>query len=208
MYWKAAPVEHGCFDPTEVGGKPRAKHDRADACRMQLERPRFILGLPRRSVFGLDRSGDALLFDIRVDRAIDTSIYGVGSVQVLLQLGLEGGDTVYHGGERAVQLHAFEGHLSQIDVTPAIAAGHVVVRLVSHLLAIRVLLDWDVVVAQLVQPFHDVSATVATRATRRWADRQMHLTSGQVQIFGDLRARLTGPNHEDGPFRQRFRVSV
>ena len=82
--------------------------------------------------------------------------------------------------------------LAQVDVAPAVAAGHVVVGLGAH-----ALLAADArAPACRSSPCRPASrrrpAAVAARDARRAADRQVHLAAGEVQVLGDLAARLAG----------------
>ena len=88
--------------------------------------------------------------------------------------------------------------LAQIDVAAAVAAGDVVIGLVAHALAQRMLVHRQIVVAHQVQPLDHVLAAIAPRHPRRIADAQMHLAAGEMQILGDLAAGLSAAHHQHG----------
>jgi hypothetical protein len=70
------------------------------------------------------------------------------------------------------------------------------------------LVHGQAVVTHIFQPIDDVAPPIAARGARRAADRQVHATTGQVQVLGDLAAGLTGADHQHLAGRQRLRVAV
>ena len=107
-----------------------------------------------------------------------------------------------------MQLHAFQRELAQVDVAPTIAAGDIVVGVVAHALAQRVLVHGHVVVVHVGQPVDHVAAPVEACTARCIAHGQVHLAAGQVQVFGDLRSGLARAHHQHGAIGQRLRVAV
>src|SRR5690606_68591 len=108
----------------------------------------------------------------------------------------------------AVERHALQGELAQVDVTAAVAAGDVVVGVLALARSARLVLDGDVVVAHVVQPGHAVAAAVEAGDARGVADGQVHGAPGQVQVLGDLGAGLAGADHQHRAFGQGVGVTV
>ncbi len=107
-----------------------------------------------------------------------------------------------------MQPHALEGEGAQVDVAPAVAARHVVVRLLLRGSPSGDFSRGDVVGAHLLEPGDAVPAAVATGTAWCVADGQVHPTAGQVQVLGDLRPRLPRPDHEDRPGGQLVGTAV
>ncbi len=167
----------------------------------RLRRPGGFVGRGRRRV-------DALLGDPAVDRRVDPRVGRIGAVQARREIVREREGGAVDAREPAVEPHPVPRELPQIDVAPAIAAGHVVVGLLARRGPLRVLLDRQVVMPHVVQPGDDVPATVEARHARRITDREVHLTPRQVQILGDLRTRLAGADDEHRAIRQHGGVAV
>ena len=56
--------------------------------------------------------------------------------------------------------------------------------------------------AELLEPPDQVVAAIAARQARGLADGEKHAAAGAVQLFGDLRARCAGADHEHGAVRE------
>ncbi|SKY00336.1 Uncharacterised protein [Mycobacteroides abscessus subsp. abscessus] len=69
-----------------------------------------------------------------------------------------------------VELHPFDGELSQIDVSSAVAAGDVVICLLLCRFTSGELFGRCVIDAHVRQPGHAVTAAVSARNPRRVAD--------------------------------------
>ncbi len=129
-------------------------------------------------------------------------------VEVGAQVGLELQRVAVEPGHQAVEFHTLERKAAQVDVAPAVAAGHVVVGVVAHAFAQRMLRDGHVVIVHVGQPVDHVLAAVEARAARRVAGGEVDLAPGQVQVFGDLRARLAAAHHQHRAIGQLRRVAV
>src|SRR5690606_23808239 len=142
----------------------------------------LVAGSPHRHVARLPRGVDARAGDIGVDAVLDALGHRVGGVQRGRQGGGEGGNAVGGDvGHAAVERHALQGELAQVDVTAAVAAGGVVVGVLALARSAWLVLDGDVVVAHVVQPGHAVAAAVEAGDARGVADGQVHGAPGQVQ---------------------------
>jgi hypothetical protein len=63
--------------------------------------------------------------------------------------------------QAAIKLQALKRALAQIDVASAVAPGDIVVGLVAHPLAQRMLVNRQIIVTHKVQPLDDILAAVA-----------------------------------------------
>lgn len=106
----------------------------------------------------------------------------------------------------AVQRHAADGELPQIDVAAAVAPRDVVVGGLPLGEAAR--RDRHVVQAHLGEPGHAVPAPVEPGDTGCPAHGEVHVAALDVQVLGDLGARLPGADDEHRPLRQLARVAV
>ena len=96
----------------------------------------------------------------------------------------------------AVEPHPLGGEPAQVDITAAVAAGDVVVGVAPHALAQRMLVDRHVVVVQVVEPGDHITAAVETGHPGSAPDGEMGLATGEMQVLGDLRARLPAADDE------------
>jgi hypothetical protein len=107
-----------------------------------------------------------------------------------------------------VQGHALHGEGAQVDVVPAVAAGDVVVGAEPHRVGVVELVDAAGVGAHVVEPGDDVAAAVPAGDARRGTGGQVHGAAREVQVLGDLAARLAGADDEHGPFGELLGVLV
>jgi hypothetical protein len=107
-----------------------------------------------------------------------------------------------------VLLHTLEGALPQIDVATTITACDVVIGLITHTFAQRMLVDWQIVVAHQVQPLDDIFAAIAPRHSRCIADAEIDLATGDMQVLSDLTAGLTATNHQHRSLGKLGRIAV
>ena len=96
-----------------------------------------------------------------------------------------------------MQSHPLQGPTAQVDLAPPIPTGEVVIRFGTHTARVCMFADRHGVVAHAIQPVHDISAPVSTRRTGSAAHAQVHRSSCQKKIFGDLASGLTTAHHQD-----------
>ena len=82
------------------------------------------------------------------------------------------------------------------------------VCLLADLLAQRVLIDRQIVLAEVGEPVHRILAAIAARATRRAADDEMGFPAVEVQVLGDLASGLSAADYQDLAGRQGATVAV
>ncbi len=99
-------------------------------------------------------------------------------------------------GQPTVQPHPVPGERPQVDVVPAVPAGHVMVGPEPHRVGVVELGDRPAVVTHVIQPGHHVPAAVPPGDPRRAAHRQVNAAARQVQVLGDLAAGLPGTDDE------------
>ena len=150
----------------------------------------------------------ACLGDEAVDAGLDALGNLVGLIEAVRQIVGEHQAIAPDVEQAPVELHALERALAQVDVAAAVAPGHVVIGLVAHAFAQRMLVHRQIVVAHHVQPLDHVLAAVAPRHARRVADAEMHLAAGEMQILGDLAAGLAAADDQHGALRKRIRIAV
>jgi len=203
-----AAVEHRHLDPTIVRAVADRPHHAADARAAIVELGDLALRLPHRHVARFGRCVDAVRRDVRIDRVLDVVRDRVRAIEVRGEIRREVQHAVTHAGEPPIELHALARERAQIDIVAAAATGHVVVRVVAHAMLERVLRDGEIVVAERVEPPHDVATAVAARGPWCGTDAQVHAPAGEVQILGELRAGLTGADDEHVAAGQRRGVRV
>ena len=98
--------------------------------------------------------------------------------------------------------------LAEVDLAATVAAGEVMVGLLTNLLAQRVGVRGGLIVAHLGEPIDRVLAAVFARRAWRITNGEMHLPTGEVEIFGNLAARLTGTHDQHLAIRDLRRVLV
>ena len=100
------------------------------------------------------------------------------------------------------------GEFAQVDVAAAVAAGEVMVGFLADFFAQRMLIDRQIVLAEVGQPVHRVLAAVAARAAGRAADDEVGLAAVEMQVLGDLAAGLAAADDQDLAGRQLAAVAI
>ena len=126
-------VEDRFLDPAEIGAKSDTPNDGRDVAALQVEAVRDIgRRLPNRYIPCFLGCFEVVLGNELVDAVLDVLGDGIGMVQIAGQPSAKLGDPANDVFEAAIQLHAFERELAQIDVASAITPGHIVIGFFPH----------------------------------------------------------------------------
>ncbi len=166
-------IKNRQFDPAVIRVEPDAPDNGGDPGGDIVEFKDFRIRLPERLVTWLDWRGDAVGIDIFVDGVLDAVRDCVGLIEILFQVGGKMQNWTANFLQPAVQTHSFCCELAEIDVSSAVAAGDIVVRLGPNPLLLRMLVDRLIAVAHVVQPLDHILAPIAAGAVRRLAHAQM-----------------------------------
>ena len=143
-----------------------------------------------------------------VDQAANPVVDPIGIVEIPGQIVSEAQRAVLDIVKPAVQRHALQGKLAQVDIAAAIPSGQIMVGILAHLFLQAVLIHRQVVLAEVVEPFDRIAAAIHPRTTRCAADREMHFPTRKVQVFRDLTAGLATAHHQDFARRQLVGILV
>ena len=128
----AFPIEDRDLNPSEVGLKSRTPHDRRDASLLASKLEDGVGGLPDGLIRRFHRSADLFLLDVTIDAAFDAFSHFVRVIEIFLQVVSEFEIAVADVIKPAVEPHALQRQLPQVDLAPSVAAGDIVVRLGSN----------------------------------------------------------------------------
>ena len=81
-------------------------------------------------------------------------------IEVRLEIGCERERGPARVEEPAIEAHTVACERSQIDVAAAVAAGHVVVGLRADAFFERMVVDREIVIAELIEPFDHIFSTI------------------------------------------------
>src|SRR5258708_6955864 len=176
-----AAVEDRQIHPAIVSAKADAPHDRRNPGGAIVEFRSLPWWRPHCAVASLHGRRDILPGDKIVDAGLDAFRHLVGLIEALGKIIIAYENVARNIEQPAIKLHAVERMPAQIDVAPAVAAGDIVVGLVAHAFAHRVLMHRKVIRAHEGPPLDHLLAAITAPHPRRIADAQAHLAAGPMK---------------------------